>query len=125
MNLALALVVASLALGCGAERNHSGDVAPGEWPALAEQGALLLDVRTAEEYASGHVPGAVNIPYDEISSRIGELGADRGDPVVVYCEKGPRASQATAALTGAGFSSVRSLAGHMAAYRASGLPVEH
>jgi phage shock protein E len=124
MRLAAVLVLASLAAGCGAERGASGDVAPSEALALAEQGALFLDVRTPEEYATGHVPGAVNVPYDELSSRIGEIDARRGDPVVVYCEKGPRASKATAALADAGFSSVRSLAGHMSAYRASGLPVE-
>lgn len=118
------LVLASLAAGCGAESGASGDVAPDEVLALSQQGALVLDVRTPEEYATGHVPGAVNVPHDELASRIGEIEARRGAPVVVYCEKGPRASKATAALAGAGFSSVRSLAGHMSAYRASGLPLQ-
>lgn len=124
MKLAAVLVLSLLAAGCGAERGGSHDVAPSEALALAEQGALVLDVRTPAEYAAGHVPGAVNVPYDELSSRIDEIDARRGGPVVVYCEKGPRASKASAVLTDAGFSSVRALAGHMSAYRASGLPVE-
>lgn len=124
MRLAIVLMLATLAGGCGAERTGATDVSPQDAVVLAEQGALLLDVRTPEEYASGHVPGAVNVPYDELSSRIGEIEARRGGSVVVYCEKGPRASKATATLAGAGFASVRSLAGHMSAWRASGLPVE-
>ena len=123
MRLVIALLLASVVAGCSAERNDAADVSPQEALALAEQGTLFLDVRSPEEYASGHVPGAVNIPYDEVSARISEIESRRGDPVVVYCEKGPRASKASATLAGAGFSSVRSLAGHMAAWRASGLPV--
>lgn len=124
MRRAVVPLLACLALGCGAERTGATDVAQPEALALERQGALFLDVRSPEEYAAGHVPGAVNIPYDEVPARVSEIEARRGEPVVVYCEKGPRASKAMAVLERAGFSAVRSLAGHMAAWRASGLPVE-
>ena len=45
--------------------------------------ALILDVRTTDEFASGHVPGAINIPYDEVGMRVEELGSDRDRTVVV------------------------------------------
>jgi rhodanese-related sulfurtransferase len=85
---------------------------------------LLLDVRTPEEFASGHVPGAVNIPYDEVGQRSADLDAHRDQEVVVYCEKGGRAAKAAQALADAGFRSIRHLEGDMSGWRAAGLPVE-
>jgi rhodanese-related sulfurtransferase len=81
---------------------------------------LVLDVRSGEEFASGHVPGAVNISYDQVEARLSELGAPR--EVVVYCERGPRASKAAAVLRAAGFA-VKHLAGDMSGWRAQGLPI--
>jgi rhodanese-related sulfurtransferase len=64
------------------------------------EGALLLDVRTAEEFASGHVAGALNIPVHELGGRMGEVPRDRA--VVVYCRSGGRSAAAAAMLRGAG-----------------------
>lgn len=61
----------------------------------------LLDVRTAEEYAGGHIPGAVNIPVDELRPRLGELPRDR--QIAAYCQVGQRGYLATRILTQAGF----------------------
>jgi rhodanese-related sulfurtransferase len=62
---------------------------------------FLLDVRTAPEYASGHMPGAVNIPVDELRNRLKELSHDRN--VAVYCQVGQRGYLATRLLRQAGF----------------------
>ena len=62
---------------------------------------LLVDVRTLEEYAGGHIPGAVNVPVDELRSRLGELPRDR--EVAVYCQVGQRGYLATRILAQAGF----------------------
>ena len=83
---------------------------------------VVLDVRTPDEFASGHVPGAMNIPIDQLAARTGELDPQR--EVVVYCERGPRASRAADALVAAGFSDVKLLSGHMSAWRDAGLPTE-
>ena len=85
---------------------------------------LLLDVRTAEEYASGHVPGAVNIPHDQLASRLSEIATPRDEQVIVYCERGGRAGVATQTLEAAGFTKVRHLSGDMSAWRDAGLPTE-
>lgn len=85
---------------------------------------LLLDVRTPEEFTSGHVPGAVNIPHDQLPSRLGELSASRDDEVVVYCERGGRAAKATETLEAAGFTAIRHLTGDMSGWRDAGLPTE-
>lgn len=91
----------------------------------AGEAPLVLDVRTPEEFAAGRVPGAVNIPHTELSTRLGELGPEaRQREVVVYCESGGRAGMAKAALREAGFSNVRSLEGDMRAWRREQRPCE-
>jgi phage shock protein E len=64
-------------------------------------GALLVDVRSPGEFASGHLPGARNIPVARIQGALGELKA-AGRPVVVYCASGTRAGVALATLKAAG-----------------------
>jgi rhodanese-related sulfurtransferase len=61
---------------------------------------FLLDVRTPAEFAAGHIPGAVNVPLDELRPRLGELPKDR--PVTVYCQVGMRGYLAVRALRQAG-----------------------
>jgi NADPH-dependent 2,4-dienoyl-CoA reductase/sulfur reductase-like enzyme/rhodanese-related sulfurtransferase len=68
----------------------------------AAGGPFVLDVRTPQEYAAGHVPGAVNVPVDELRSRLGELPRDRD--IAVYCQVGQRGYLATRILRQAGFS---------------------
>jgi rhodanese-related sulfurtransferase len=118
------LLAIPIALGCG-PGSHTGDVSASELQASTGSGdpPLVLDVRTPEEFAEGHVPGAVNIPQDELGRRIQELAQRRRQEVVVYCERGPRAAKAAVVLAGAGFSDVRHLAGDMAGWRSAGLPI--
>lgn len=72
---------------------------------LIAEGALVVDVRTPEEFASGAYPGAVNIPLSQVPDRLSEFGAqDR--PIVVYCHSGNRSSQARAILRQAGYSQI-------------------
>jgi rhodanese-related sulfurtransferase len=75
---------------------------------------LLLDVRTEREFAAGGIPGAVNIPLDELRGRITELPRDR--PIVVYCQAGQRGYLATLVLQQAGHDAAN-LAGGFRTYR--------
>jgi NADPH-dependent 2,4-dienoyl-CoA reductase/sulfur reductase-like enzyme/peroxiredoxin family protein/rhodanese-related sulfurtransferase/TusA-related sulfurtransferase len=82
------------------------------WRDLAEQekrNAVLLDVRTAEEFDLGSIPGAINIPHTEIRSRYTEIPSGR--PVVVFCAMGVRGYLAERMLRQHGFSEVSNLAG--------------
>jgi phage shock protein E len=94
--LFLALVGAP---GCGE------DPVRAEAHALVERGAHLVDVRTPEEFASGHIDGAVNIPVDQLSQRLGERGS-RDERVVVYCRSGSRSASAKRTLDAAGYTAV-------------------
>lgn len=69
--------------------------------ALVAGGALLLDVRTPEEYAGGHIDGARNVPVDALSGALATLPKDK--PIVVYCAAGVRAARAAQLLADNGF----------------------
>ncbi len=73
----------------------------------------LIDVRQPDEVAEGTLPGAVNIPLDQLPNRLGEL--DRSRRVVVLCRSGGRSTEASKILTSAGFNDVINLAGGMLA----------
>jgi rhodanese-related sulfurtransferase len=75
---------------------------------------VLLDVRTADEFAAGHIPGAVNIPVDELRGRRGEL--PRGGRILAYCQVGQRGYLATRILLQSGFD-VANLGGGYTTYR--------
>ena len=83
---------------------------------------VVIDVRTPEEYAAGHIPGALNIPFDRVAQRISEVDAPH--VVALYCMVGPRARKGESALRSAGYTSVLHLEGGLAAWQAAGLPVE-
>lgn len=126
-SLLVALALAAGAAACGAEPvGVGGDAEPAELQTRIEAGTapFVLDVRTPEEFAGGHVPGAVNIPHDQLAARVGELTAQREAELVVYCERGGRAERATEALAAAGFTGVRHLKGDMSGWRDEGRPTE-
>ena len=68
---------------------------------LVSAGALLLDVRTPEEFAGGHVTGALNIPVQVLGQRLGDLPKER--EIVVYCQSGGRSARAAADLRRVGY----------------------
>jgi len=72
-----------------------GDHPQTDWESVAAMAEkpLLLDVRTPLEYASGHIPDAVNIPVDDLRSRLSEL--PKGRAIVAYCQVGQRGYLAT------------------------------
>ena len=81
----------------------------------------VLDVRTPDEFAQGHVPTATLIPHDELAARLGELDRDR--PVLLYCRSGRRADLAEQVLVDNGFD-VRQIEGSWLRWEAEALPVE-
>ena len=83
---------------------------------------FVLDVRTPQEYAEGHVPGAVNVPYDQLASRLAEIPKDKD--VVLYCKSGRRAGIAADVLAANGYTRLSHLEGDMPAWIEKGHPVE-
>ncbi len=81
----------------------------------------IVDVRTADEFAGGHLRDAKNIPLADLSSRISELDKSKARTIVVVCQSGTRADKAVRQLAAAGFDAL-SLDGGIAAWTAGGLP---
>ena len=76
------------------------------------EGAYVLDVRQADEYEAGHVPGAVLVPLDQLEGRAGEVPADR--PVLVICKSGGRSAKAQQFLVTQGVDATNVAGGTMA-----------
>ena len=97
-------------------------VSVAEAAALRDAGAFVLDVREPDEWAAGHIPGAMLIPLGELQSRASEVPADRS--IVVVCRSGNRSAQGRDILLNAGYGAVTSMAGGMTDWTAAGLPIE-
>ena len=77
-------------------------------------GAVLLDVRTPQEYKGGHVPGSQNVPLQAIE-KVTSVARQKDTQLYVYCYSGARSRQATSALKGMGYTNVKNIGG-IAAY---------
>ena len=78
-------------------------------------GAVLLDVRTEDEYRTGHIPGGINIPVERMAD-IEKNVDDRDTPVFIYCLRGTRSRRAAGILRNLGYTNVRSIGG-IASYK--------
>ena len=78
-------------------------------------GAILLDVRTPQEYREGHIPGSQNIPLQTID-KVGAVAENKDTPLYVYCHSGGRSRQAVQRLVQMGYRNVNNIGG-IAAYR--------
>ncbi|MBT4837831.1 MAG: rhodanese-like domain-containing protein [Methylococcales bacterium] len=85
---------------------------------------MIIDVRTEGEFKAGHVPGAVNLSLTSLIGRTDEINVKPNDPIIVYCEHGPRASLAGVILKWSGFDNIQHLEGDMSGWREQRLPVE-
>jgi molybdopterin/thiamine biosynthesis adenylyltransferase/rhodanese-related sulfurtransferase len=100
------------------------EVTPEEAQQAAQKGALLVDVREADEWAQGHAPGALHVPRGFLELRIEEKAKDKSAPIVLYCAGGTRSAFAARSLQELGYADVVSLAGGFGKWKESGLPIE-
>ena len=91
---------------------------------INRQDALVLDVRSAEEFQKGHILNARNMPISQIDARLGDIARYKVKPVIVTCESGNRSGAPAAVLRKEGFAQVFVLSGGIAAWQQAGLPVE-
>ncbi len=102
IGLVVALVIGYLLL------QGRGSLSSAEAHRLVGAGARLVDVRTPAEFAAGHVPGAINIPVDELDRRMAELES-KEQPIVLYCRSGSRSGRAAQMLKSAGYAQIHDL----------------
>ena len=110
--------------GYVAENILSGKVALCYWRDLKDskpESTILLDIRTQDEYALGSLPGAVNIPLDELRERMNELPKDKA--IITFCAVGLRGYLAYRILVQHGFTNVKNLSGGLKTYKAAVAPI--
>ncbi len=88
-----------------------------------DKNAQLVDVRTPKEFATGNLAGSVNIPTEDLISKLSSL--DKNRPVILVCQNGRRAAQALKTLKGKGFSEIYTLEGGIVAWQAAKLPLSN
>ena len=110
--------------GCGNPDEPASDGKNvGQALAFDLEKAVLLDVRSADEYASGHLRDACNIPHDRIAEEIAAVAPDKTVQIILYCRSGRRAATALNALHGLGYENVSNFGGLEDAQERLGLPV--
>jgi rhodanese-related sulfurtransferase len=86
----------------------------------ADSDTLIVDVRTPAEFETAHIPGAINLPLDQVDAHLQRIVTDAGGQLVLVCQGGVRAAQCQQKLTGAGLPSTLVLTGGMNAWIAAG-----
>lgn len=99
------------ASGQGQAEGEYRKITTPEAQAMIAEGALVLDVRTKEEYDGGHIRDAVLLPVDEIKEKADSVLTDKNQTIIVYCRSGARSKNATEQLIGMGYAEVYDLGG--------------
>jgi len=119
--LMVLLIAMMLIAGCGANGGSSTDTEKAEVIKInaeeakarldSEQGIILVDVRTPEEYREGHIPGAILLPVDEILANAESVIPDKEATYFIYCRSGNRSATAAAQLVEMGYLNIYDLGG--------------
>src|SRR5438477_4238139 len=100
------------------------EISPQETVAALKRGdTLLIDVRDADEWREGHIPGAKNFSRGTVELEIEEAVPDFSTPIITHCGGGGRSALAAESLQRMGYKNVQSMAGGFKAWKAAGLPV--
>lgn len=91
---------------------------------INREDAHVIDVREADEFASGHLPEARNIPAGKLAERVNEIEKYKDRPLILCCASGMRSGKASDELKKLGFTRLHSLAGGIDAWRQAGLPIK-
>ena len=115
MAVSVALMLISLLVGCsgGDHTNTYEQITPAEAKALmdSEEGYVILDVRTPEEFAAGHIAGAILIPDYEIREKAESILTDKDQLILVYCRSGRRSKNAANELAALGYTNIKEFGG--------------
>ena len=123
--VALTGLAAAVALGYEAwlRAQSAGGLPPQDVIRLMNQGATVLDLRQAEEFAAGHISGARHFDPAQLGNATEALRKYKERPLIVYCDRGATAAGAARQLVRQGFKTVFNLRGGLAAWRAENLPL--
>ncbi len=122
MRLVVLMLLATILTGCSADTSQestptstdesTANTAVSENTADQDSNVFVIDVRSQEEWDTGHVEQATHIPYTEIADRIAEVTDDKDAKIVLYCAAGGRAGTAKSSLESLGFTNVENGGGY-------------
>lgn len=105
-------------------RKQGGTLSPSQLVEYVNKSeAMVIDLRETKEFRTGHITGALNIPYAELKDRVTELQTQKEKPVILVCGLGQYAGSAGKLLNQTGFKQVLRLSGGVNAWSAQGLPL--
>ncbi|AMJ75499.1 MULTISPECIES: rhodanese-like domain-containing protein [Alteromonas] len=124
--LCVVAITLFVSLQCTAKATSQGSVAAS--PYLIERVKnndwMLIDVRSPSDFADGHIPGAINMPQENINDYLTELEGHKDKPIIIYCQSGTQAKLAMKFLKDLDFSEVMHLEGDMLGWNASQMPID-
>ena len=112
--VSVALMLIPLLIGCnGNNKSAYEQITPAEAKALidSEEGYIILDVRTPEEFAEGHIEGAILIPDHEIGEKAENVLTNKDQLILVYCRSGRRSKNAASVLAALGYTNIKEFGG--------------
>ncbi|WP_322103664.1 rhodanese-like domain-containing protein [Paraburkholderia sp. J41] len=122
--IAIVLISGGLLLWPSLKRGGRGGVSAGEATQLINRrNAVVVDLRSAEEFAKGHLPSARHVAFGELAAKAGQLAKNKSNPVLLVCQTGQQSHKALRLVKEAGYAEVHVLDGGVDAWQKAGMPV--
>lgn len=121
--VAIALISGGLLLWPVITRRDRGLSAADATQLINRRNAIVIDLRSADEFAQGHLPQARHLPLDELKSKVAQVAKNKNTPVLLVCQNGGPSARARDVLKEAGYAEVFTLQGGVNAWQQSGMPV--
>lgn len=122
--IAIVLISGGLLLWPSLKRGGRGGVSAAEATQMINRrNAVVVDLRSAEEFAKGHLPSARHVAFGELEAKVGQLAKNKSNPVVLVCQTGQHSHKAQRIVKDAGYAEVHVLDGGVDAWQKAGMPV--
>ncbi|MEQ5840814.1 rhodanese-like domain-containing protein [Paraburkholderia acidicola] len=122
--IAIALISGALLLWPALSRRGRGGVTASEATQLINRrNAVVVDLRSAADFAAGHLPSARHLEFAELQAKVGQLVKNKSIPVLLVCQTGQQSNKAVRVVQDAGYAEVHVLQGGLNAWQQAGMPV--
>ena len=122
--IAIVLISGGLLLWPALGRRGRGGVTAGEATQLINRrNAVVVDLRSAADFATGHLPSARHVEFAELQAKVGQLVKNKNNPVLLVCQTGQQSNKAVRVVQDAGYAEVHVLQGGLNAWQQAGMPV--
>ncbi|WP_133650012.1 rhodanese-like domain-containing protein [Paraburkholderia flava] len=122
--IAVALISGALLLWPAISRRGRGGLSSAEATQLINRrNAVVVDLRSAEDFAKGHLPSARHLEFAELQAKVGQLVKNKSNPVLLVCQTGQQSNKAVRVVQDAGYAEVYVLQGGVNAWQQAGMPV--